>query len=188
MSLPQINEHLDSMRNEWISNKDKRIKSINASNSLLETALTRNTSVIDKIVNVVYTDINYNNGPLVDLDIHDIKHLSKMFPIQTIAKCSKFIYTHEAYESFHTNMPSRSKRKLCDSFGTLKYGLQKYDYSCERPRGYAYLSNRHEPITKHEYGKTYILSKVIVSYMDGDGYIALHAQPLYTITFNKAPF
>ena len=58
----------------------------------------------------------------------------------------------------------------------------------KRPRGYAYLSNRHEPITKHEYGKTYILSKVIVSYMDGDGYIALHAQPLYTITFNKAPF
>lgn len=188
MSLSQINEHLDIMRNEWISNKEKRIKSINASNSLLETTLTTNVSIIDKIVNTVYTDITYNNGPLVDIDIHDLKHVSKVFPIQAIAKCYKFIYTHEVHEQFCTNIPSKAKRKLCDSFGTLHYGLQKYDYSCERPRGYAYLSNRHEPITQYEYGKTYILSKVIVSCMDGANYIALHAQPLYKITFNEVLF
>ncbi|AET42505.1 hypothetical protein EXVG_00320 [Emiliania huxleyi virus 202] len=186
MSISQINTQLEVMRNEWLSNKDKRVQSVSESNLLLSSALSKNTSIIDKIVNSTHTNINSTNGPHIDLDIYDLVHISKIFPIRTIAKCVKFIYTYEAHCQFAEHVPA--KRKLCDSFGKLEYGLQKYDYASEQPRNYSYYSNRHYPVTKKEPGKTYILSKVIVSHMDNDVIVAAHAQPLYKITFNETVF
>ncbi len=186
MSISQINTQLEVMRSEWFSNKDKRLQSMTASNLLLSTTLSNNTSIIDKIVNSTHTNINSRSGPHVALDTFDLVHISKIFPIRTIAKCVKFIYTYEAHCQFAAHVPA--KRKLCDSFGKIEYGLQKYDYASEQPRDYAYYSKRHDPITKKELGKTYVLSKVIVSHMDNDVIIAAYAQPLYKITFNETIF
>tara|TARA_B100000767_G_scaffold254783_1_gene260457 strand:- start:1429 stop:1953 length:525 start_codon:yes stop_codon:yes gene_type:complete len=174
------------MRSEWLSNKDKRIESMTTSNLLLSTTLSHTTSIIDKIVNSTHTNINSSNGPHAELDVYDLVHIGKIFPIRTVAKCVKFIYTHEAHCHFVQNVPT--KRKLCDSFGKIEYGLQKYDYASEQPRDYAYHSTRHDPVSKKEPGKTYILSKVIVSHMDNDVIVAAHSQPLYKITFNETVF
>lgn len=107
MSISQINTQLEVMRNEWLSNKDKRVQSVSESNLLLSSALSKNTSIIDKIVNSTHTNINSTNGPHIDLDIYDLVHISKIFPIRTIAKCVKFIYTYEAHCQFAEHVPAK---------------------------------------------------------------------------------